>query len=32
MGTAAFIVVTTVFLIVFALWTTWKEKKEGLTR
>jgi cbb3-type cytochrome oxidase subunit 3 len=32
MGTAAFIIATGIFLICFALWISWREKKEGLTR
>lgn len=32
MGTAAFIIATGIFLIIFALWTNWREKEEGLTR
>lgn len=30
MGIAAFIIATGIFLIVFAFWTNWKERKEGL--
>ena len=31
MGTTLFIIATGIFLICFALWINWREKKEGLT-
>ena len=30
MGTTLFIVATGIFMVCFALWINWKEKKEGL--